>query len=259
MLASDGLRGKMGTSSSHRSPSTPEWERVKQLYRKPAADPGQVSARIVSALDADTRPELSGPGVACCLTALLQASRAAADGSLHIPLGIPPLLSMSQVLREQAERAIAANGYASRFADLALNALGTATFEAASGGAASVFEASAEQATASLAAYATDHRLHDLSVCFVAHDFGHLFSYFVTRDVADFVGGEGLPTVAEASQLRDRVAAYCQHAVAKIEAATHEQALAEALQSGFEPGLGRIEAVLADLTELGLQQVAAGG
>ena len=248
----------MGTSSSHRSPSTPEWERVKQLYREPNPDPRQVSSRIVSALDADTRRELSDSGVACCLTTLLRASGSAAAGTLLIAPGTPALLSVSQVLREQAEREIARAGYASRFADIALNALGTATFEAASSGSSSVFDVSAEQVLASLSAYTKEQRLHDLSLCFVAHDFDHLFRHLVTRDTADFVGGEGLPTIAHASQLRDAVAAYCRESVARIEAAAYETALAEALQAGAERGRETIQAVLTDLTELSLQRLAVG-
>ena len=112
----------MGTSSSHRSPSTPEWERVKQLYREPNPDPREVASRITSALDATTRQEMAGPGVACCLTHLLQASRQVADLGLATLVpdtsAAPPLLAASEVIREQAERDIALHGFASRFSDL---------------------------------------------------------------------------------------------------------------------------------------------
>jgi hypothetical protein len=213
----------------------------------------------VSALDAETRRDLSGSGVACCLRTLLQASNAAAAGTLAILPGGPALLTVSQVLREQAEREIASAGYASRFADIALNALGTATFEAASSGSSSVFDVSAEQVIASLSGYTNEHRLHDLSLCFVAHDFDHLFRHLVSRDTPDFVGSQGMPTIAHASQLRDAVAAYCRESVARVEAAGYEDRLAEALQAGPAQGQQTIEAVLTDLTELSLQRLAVEG
>jgi len=45
----------MGTSSSHRSPSTREWERVRELYRQYNPNPLEVLSRIVSALDRPAR------------------------------------------------------------------------------------------------------------------------------------------------------------------------------------------------------------
>lgn len=248
----------MGTSSSHRSPSTPEWERVKQLYRQANPDPGRVSSRIAQALAAQAPGELAGPGVACCLSSLLLASSDAAAARLPLPPHAPPLLVLSQALREQAEREIAAAGYASRFSDIALNALGTTVFEAGAGGAASVFDIPAPQVLASVGCYAAECRLHELSRCFVAHDFDHLFRHLVTRDTPDFVGRAGLPTVAAASQLRDAVAAYCRAAVTRIEAAVHETVLTEALQVTGPERLRLVGGVLADLTDRGLQQVAAG-
>lgn len=249
----------MGTSSSQRSPSTSEWERVKQLYRRPDADPGRVSARIVATMDDEARGQMAGPGVASCLALLLEAARdAAAGGAVETTSAeakIPPLVALSEALREQAEREISQLGYSSRFSDIALNALGTATFEAASGGTASVFDVSGEEAATSLADYYTDHRLHELALCFVAHDLDHLFRHLVTRDTADFVGGEGLPTIAEASQLRDAVAARCRQAVGRVRAEAHEQALATALEGGAAEGRAGVAAVLADLISLSLDQV----
>ncbi|MGE5532170.1 MAG: hypothetical protein ACM3VW_08660, partial [Bacteroidota bacterium] len=62
---------------------------MKQLYRKPDADPGQLSSRIASALDAESRRGLSGPGVACCLSTLLGASGAAARDALPLVTAAP--------------------------------------------------------------------------------------------------------------------------------------------------------------------------
>jgi hypothetical protein len=253
----------MGTSSSHRSPSTPEWERVKQLYREPNPDPREVASRITSALDATTRQEMAGPGVACCLSHLLQASRQVAEHGLAalVPAApaAPPLLAVSEAIREQAERTIALNGYASRFSDLALNALATSVFEAGAGGSPELFSIGAPVVETGLAAFAREHRLHDLATTFVGHDFDHLYRYFVTRDTNEFVGGPGLPTVAEASQLRDAVAHYCRDSIRQLQAAVHEEALAAALQAPGDEGLTQMQQVLSDLTSRGLQRLAAGG
>jgi hypothetical protein len=253
----------MGTSSSHRSPSTPEWERVKRLYREPNPDPRAVASLITSALDAGTRQEMSGPGVACCLRSLLQASaRVNADGLVSIlPPGgeAAPLLAASQVIRDMAEQDVARHGLASRFAELGLNALATAVFEAGAGDSPDLFQASLPTTEAALASYAREGRLHALALTFLGHDFDHLYRYFVTRDVTDFVGGPGLPTVAEASQLRDAVSRHCRESVAAVAAAVHEEALTAALREDDAPGLTLVQGVLADLTDRGLAQIAAAG
>ncbi|MBU0607073.1 MAG: hypothetical protein KKI08_04265 [Armatimonadetes bacterium] len=235
---------------------------MKQLYRQPNPDPREVASRITSALDEATRRDLSGPGVACCLSSLLQASRQVAEAGLAALVSAtdrPPLLAASEAIRERAERAIARGGFASRFSDLGLNALATAVFEAGAGGSAELFHVDADRAAAALGSYCTDQRLHCLALTFVGHDFDHLYRYFVTRDTSDFVGGPGLPTVAEASQLRDAVSRYCRETAACVEAAAHEAALAAALRLDDDGAVAHVQDVLTDLTERGLQRLAAAG
>jgi len=252
----------MGTSSSHRSPSTPAWERVKRLYGQPHPDPREVAARITAALDEASRRDMTGPGVACCLSSLLRASpQVAAHGLAALTTGgeRPPLLAAAEAIRARAERAIAYAGFASRYSDLALNALATAVVEAVAGGSSDLLHVDADRATAALGSYARDHRLHCLALTFVGHDFDHLYRYFVTRDAGDFVGGPGLPTVAEASQLRDAVSRHCRETVAGLAAAAHEEALAAALRRDDDRALAQVQDVLADLAERGLQRLAATG
>jgi hypothetical protein len=253
----------MGTSSSHRSPHTPEWERVKQLYRESNPDPREVVARITSALDAATRQEMAGPGVACCLSSLLQASRQVAGVGLAalVPAtpAAPPLLAASEAIREQAERTIARHGFASRFSDLALNALATTVFEVGSGGSPELFSIAAPVVEAELGAFAREQRLHGLATAFVGHDFDPLYRYFVTRDTNEFVGGPGLPTVAEASQLRDAVSRHCRESLRQLQAAVHEEALAAALRASDEEGLIQVQHIFSDLANRGLDRLAAGG
>ncbi len=235
---------------------------MKQLYRQPNPDPREVASRITSALDQASRRDMSGPGVACCLSNLLQASRLVAEGGLAALVTVgdrPPLLAASEAVRERAERAIARGGHASRFSDLGLNAVATAMFEAGAGGSPELFSIAADQAADALASYHRDRRLHRLALTFVGHDFDHLYRYFVTRDTSDFVGGPGLRTVAEASQLRDAVSRHCRETVAALEAAAHEQALAAALRLDDGQALAGVRDVLTDLTERGLQRLAAVG
>lgn len=254
----------MGTSSSQRSPSTPEWDRVRQLYRQPSPDPGQVASRIVSALDADTRAGLSGPGVACCLATLLRASRVLGDsGIAGLGIiesgGLPPLLQVSSLLQQQAERTIATGGLVSRFAEIGVRALGTAVFDAGASADADTFHITADSVGANLARYSHEQQLNRLAVCFLAHDFSHLFSHFVTRDVSDFTGTDAIPTELQRSQLRDAVARYCHEAAQAAEAAVHEGMLAQALRADETEAQLRVGEVLSDLTQKGLDRIAAGG
>lgn len=250
----------MGTSSSHRSPSTPEWERVKRLYREPNPDPRRVASRIVSALGAGTRAEMSGAGVACCLSNLLRLSQQIATKGLPaaaIVPGLPPLLSVPAMLREETGQEIARRGLSSAFTPHALGAQANAASEAGSSGAASTYDISAEQFTRSMGAFALNGRLHDLSLCFLGHDIDQVFRGFIARDIHEAIGGESLPGRMLASQLSDAVASHCRHTVAKLVAADHEQALHDAL-SVAEPRLDRIQATLAELTEMSLQKLAVG-
>ena len=253
----------MGTSSSHLSPSTPEWERVKRLYRKPNPEPGTVVSLITAALDDGTRAELSGPGVACCLRQLLQASATvAAEGlsALIQPDGtVPPLLAVSEAIRQRAERDVAREGFASRFSDLALNAVATAVFEAGAGGSPDIFHIPFSRTEQELASYCRDGRLHRLALTFVGHDLDHVFRYLVARDSSEFIGGAGLPTSAVASRFRDTISHYCRQSTAAVEAAVHEEALAAAVRAADGEALPFVQGVLTDLNSVSLQRLAAGG
>lgn len=173
--------------------------------------------------------------------------------------GLPPLLQISSLLQQRAERTIATQGLVSRFAEVGVRALGTAVFEAGASADADTFHISADSVAANLARYSQDGQLSRLAVCFLAHDFNHLFSHFVTRDISDFTGTAALPTELQRSQLRDAVARYCHEAALQAEAAVHEGMLAEALRADEDHGRPRFGEVLADLTRQGLDRIAAGG
>lgn len=255
----------MGTSSAQRSPATPEWDRVRRLYQPSDADPRQIASRIVTAMDSGTRQEMAGPGVAHCLSSLLRAARQTATGD---PTGIwqsaaptpgPAALHLAQTLRVEAERQIVAGDHASRFADLGLNALGTCGLEVAAGGAPSFLNLTAPEVTRNLGAYGQPERLPDLAVSFLAHDFDHLFRYFVTRDLSDFIGHPALPDVSAGSQLRDAVTRHCQETARRVTAAAFAPLLEEALATEAEAGLPPLQQALTGLTTDALEALRVGG
>ena len=81
------LSATMGTSTSQRSPATPAWDRVRQLYRQPNPEPGEVVGRIVAALDPETRAQMHGRGVVPSLDALLWGSHRVSHAGLAPLLG----------------------------------------------------------------------------------------------------------------------------------------------------------------------------
>lgn len=254
--------GPMGTSTSQRSPATMEWERVRELYRQPDPDPGEIASRIVAALDPQTRSQLAAPGVSCCLQSLLQFSCDYDAGLVGWPAGLPsgpPLLALAQVLRERAEQRIAAGGLASRFADIGLHALGTCVLEAGAGDALGVFHLDLPHVSGSLGAYAREGRLADLSLCYLAHDFDHLFRYFVSRDLSDFVGSAAVPNVASGALLRDAVTLHCRETVRRVQAQAHEPTLRHAMTLAAEDGQEHMHGVFREMIDDGLELLAAGG
>lgn len=255
----------MGTSSAQRSPATPEWERVRELYREGEANPGVIASRVASALDARTRAEMAGPGVATCLSSLLRGSRLVAEAGLPViwqsqPAAQgPPVLRLAQALRQEAEQRIARKGFASRPTDLALNALGTSAMEAAAGGGPGVLGLSEPETAANFGAYAREGRLGDLSLCFLSHDFDHLFRYFVNRDLSDFIGSPALPTVAHGSRLRDAVALHCRQLVRQVPVAALAPLLEQAAAEDADETQEQLQQVLRELTAEGLRQITAAG
>ena len=130
----------MGTSSSQRSPSTAEWDRVKELYQQPHPLPGEVVSRIIQALDPDTRRGLHDRAVTACLATLLWGSTAVADQGLQQflrrlpPIPAPSVVALAAGLRDTAAAYITTTGTASRFGELAIDALSNTVLNVAAGG-----------------------------------------------------------------------------------------------------------------------------
>lgn len=226
----------MGTSTWQRSPTTPEWERVRELYGQPDPDPREVVRRIVQALDPETRARMKAPAVVTSLGVLLEGARLVADNGLVgalAALGVethPPALQMAAGLRNRAEALVAQGQQASRFGDLALEAVGTTAMAIAAlhDPSAGLLAVPLSVVEANFAGLHREGRHHELAQTFLAYDLDRAFRYFVARDVADFIGGEGLPTVGHASRLEDGVARLCRESARALDLAPWQGALAQA-------------------------------
>ncbi len=258
----------MGTSSLQRSPSTPEWERVRELYRRPDPDPHQVLARIVRALDPDTRAGLSDAAVTCCLDHLLEGAVVAATGDLAALYTDPNLVQQAAAvglaagLRQVAEDDIIARLIASRFGDLALDALGTTVLETADNisGITSILQVTYPSLQSHFAGFYNESRLHDLGGSFLSHDFDHVFRYFVARDISDFVGTEALPTVSSSAILQDRIAHTCRSITQKVNLADSEDLLHQALgQTEASLRSRMLQSVFGRATDLALRALTDAG
>jgi hypothetical protein len=223
----------MGTSTWHRSPATPEWDRVRELYAQPDPSPREIVSRIVAALDPQTRAGMSDPAVVTCLGVLIEGAQQVDRDGLPAALEAlgagteSPAVQLAGGLRTRAERLIAEHQYASRFGDLALEAMGTTALALASLHAegAGLLDIPLAVVEASIVSFPRNHELYRAAQAFVAHDLDRTFRQFVSRDVQEFVGGPGLPTVGDANLLEDAVARYCRERAAAVRLAEHEALL----------------------------------
>jgi hypothetical protein len=187
---------------------------------------------------------MQGPGVVACLDAALQGAVLSAqvppEGLLK---GVSSGLGAAARLRHAAERRLATEGLGSRFSDLALDALGSCLVEVVG------VDAGLER----LGAFQVEGRLHELAGRFLGDDIDRVFRYFVTRDIADFVGTAAWPTVSKARDVAAAVGAYCRarmlqeplderalQEAAYSEPALRLKALAVPFSTALQAGLGRI-------------------
>jgi len=102
----------MGTSTSHRSPRTPEWRAVREAYSRGGVGPAEIVRRVLSAAGDDFRSLLADDAVRTCLL------------SLEGPAGAP-----AAQLRREAQERLGTQGQASVGGELALSALSRAALE----------------------------------------------------------------------------------------------------------------------------------
>ena len=253
----------MGTSTSQRSPATPEWERVRELYRQPNPQPGEVVSRIVAALGPETRREMHSPGVVSSLDALLAGSWRVAEQGLasllkESPLlSGPPVVSLAAAVRTRAQQYITEARLSSRFGELALDALSNSVMEAAAGGA-GLLKVSAAEAEANFGRFAVGRDLAGLSQNFLGHDFDQLFRYFIARDIGDFVGTAAFPTVSHSSRLLDGVARYCRESVTATGLGAFEDQLHETVVLAPDDRIAQLQPIVVHGIAAGLEVLAGG-
>jgi len=259
----DGTLDAMGTSTAHRSPATPEWEQVRELYKQPNPLPGEVVGRIVAALSPETRQQMRGPSVAYDLDALLSGSyQVATQGLAELLAGAQafaaaPVVSLAAVLRDQAQQRITEARISSRFGELALDALSNTVMDVAAGGR-GILQAEPAQVEADFGRYFTEQNLAALGERFLGHDFDQVFRYFVARDIDDFVGTEAFPSVSHSSRLLDEVARYCRDTSAAVSLTDFEEQLQQSVQLAIPERIKLLEPVVAEGITAGLDVLAGG-
>lgn len=222
---------------------------------------------IVQALDLETRAEMSGPPVAVCLDTLLAGSRQVSHeglpgylGALGVARTGPPILSLASALRDMSANRIATARAASRFAELALDALAVTAMEAATGNQAGGF-LSLDEATveANFGGYASQGRLWQLSRAFLGHDLDRAFRYFVSRDLSDFVGTSSFPHVGAAQSFLDGVGRHCRSTTSALDFHSAEPWLQEVVAAPDARRLVAVQEFLGQMVDQGLSLLGAGG
>lgn len=240
---------------------------MRELYTQPDPSPAEVASRIVAALEPQTRAGMSDAAVTTCLGTLVEGvqrvDRSGMERALA-ELGVgrePAAVQMAAGLRGRAEGVIAAEGYASRFGDLALEAVGTTALAIAtlSTSGAGVMELPLAVAEDNFLRFGQEGSLHEIAALFVGHDLDRTFRYFVARDVGDFIGGEGLPTVSHANRLEDAVAAHCRDTWSGLSLADFESRLVSVIDQPPAERVELLSPVMAAGVGQGLELLAAGG
>lgn len=76
----------MDPRTPHRSPTTPEWDCVRELYQQPNPAPGEIVKRIVDALYETTQLQVHDAAVVLCLDAVLWSSAETVYDPENLPL-----------------------------------------------------------------------------------------------------------------------------------------------------------------------------
>jgi len=155
----------MGTSTSQRSPRTPEWNQVRESYDRGGVTPREVIRRILHACGDEARALQDDPALLACLDHL--PGTVAADA---------PPEACAHSVRDTAREALAAAGHGSHVGELALDALTQTALRAPRDHGEAVVEFSRQ---------------------FLARAIEHL----AARDLPAHVGAAGTPSLAAAAEL----------------------------------------------------------
>ena len=251
----------MGTSTSHRSPATQEWDLVRELYQRPHPAPGEVVGRIVAALDEVSRARLHDAATVRCLDAVLHASASLAEPGAVLPpapasSGLPAL-DLAVSVRAAALESIAADRVASVTGALALDAIPPTVLDSLS----PTSDWNDFPAATVLARYSRYAREGDLSALagqYCGHGLDQAFRYFVTRDASDFVGQAGLPTVQEAGRLVVGVGDLVRRGGSAPALRRHEQDLQEIMALSRDQRVRELTPLVREGVEASLAALAGG-
>jgi hypothetical protein len=183
---------------------------------------------------------MAGSAVARCLGTLTAASAGAIDPALlSLDPSLPASADVAAALRRCAQSEIARHREASRFGELAVDALGASALEIGE-----QVPGSAEVVRATLARYSQERRLADLATTFVSHDLAHAFRHFVERDTPAHVGGPRLRVVSDAERLAAEVAGLCRATTRTVPFGGFEESLRAAVESAPAVGHARYQEAL---------------
>src|SRR5262245_64886180 len=98
----------MGTSTVHRSPATPHWRVVNNLYRNPTVEPERLLAEVFRASQEPYVAGLRGPESSHSLTLLLDAL-----GQQRAKMTVPSALAMSRDLLARSRNTAVQEGWSS--------------------------------------------------------------------------------------------------------------------------------------------------
>jgi hypothetical protein len=215
--------------------------------------------RIVAALDDASRARLHDAAAVCCLDTVLHGSAALAEPGAALPpvplsSGIPAL-DLATALRATALESISSAGVSSVLGALALDAIPPTVVDCLSSGS----DWSDFPASTVLSRYSRFAREGDLCVLageYCGHELDRAFRYFVARDVSDYVGAAGLPTLQESARLADSVGELCRRTGSAPVLRRHEQDLAEIVTLARDQRVRALEPLMHESVSASLAALA---
>lgn len=243
----------------HRSPPTPTWDRVRELYQEPDPEPREVVGRIIEALGKSGRDQVTDATVVLCLDAVLWGAAMAGDGPDNLPAadlgGGLAAFALAGAIRRLVQHNIVATMSASDLETVALDAATRTVIEAVQPQTSSS-KLTRQAVYSRYASYAQDGRLNELATGFFSHYLEELFRYLVNRDLSDFVGLAALPSVQEAQQLVDRVGRFCRERGAGRALHQYEQELQEIVSLSLAQRRQRLGPLVEAAIQSGLADLA---
>jgi hypothetical protein len=202
----------MGTSTVHRSPSSPHWRVVNTLYRDPDVSPARLLAEVFRASSEPYAKQLGGPEASHCVALLL---RTFGPGAESTPASHAP--ELSRLLATESRGAASREHWSPFYADLANRAM--------------------HRTVLSVGAPGTSPRAPESVVrLFLGHLLATCVDHVVSRDLSAHLGSKALSNAATALRLSS-----------SLKAAARELAAAEVLNAALRAAAQNPRSRWADL------------